>query len=209
LTNLLYHATPNLILPGIASFDLLNIFLIHHTLDMARFFFFTLPLVVLATHFPRQHLLLSSIPTPSSITPCTVGNDGPCLPSSTCTPTMISDFGLPQLGQCIATNAPPAYSPSPSPELVQECQMALPPSITQCGPESSCIQTDTTCNPGGCFGECVRTATPTPTPYNRCQMALPPYITQCGSGSSCIQTDTTCLGGGCFGECMPTDVLTR
>src|SRR5690348_8298415 len=90
-------------------------------------------------------LVYANSPPVASVTHCTVGNDAPCLPSSTCTPTMISTSNQPWLGQCIATPTPPVITVSTpiisaTPPILTITVSPTPPTSTEChvGWENQC-----------------------------------------------------------------------
>lgn len=139
----------------------------------------------------------------SATTPCTVGNNTPCLPSSTCTPTILSTSGKPWLGQCIATPAPQvpgsstpvlSYPPVSMPTLVEPPPASVPSLIsippvsmptpvsmecnvgagTGCGAGSTCTPTQTCYRLRPCGGKCIATPAPQPPASSTPIITYPP-----------------------------------
>ena len=158
-------------------------------------------------------LLLFSLPLlaladvqPAAVTPCTVGYDKPCLPSSICTPTMISTAGQPWLGQCIATPVPTLSYPMPTvvPPPSTECHVGWADG-GGCKTGSTCTPTETCYRLRPCGGKCIATATPPPSSYTQCHVGWDSG--ECGYGSTCTPTQTCYKGHPCGGACIATPTL--
>lgn len=149
-------------------------------------------------------LILAS-PSPPAITSCTVGNNIPCLPSSTCTPTMISTSNQPWLGQCIATLSAPIISATPPILTITalptptECNVGWE---NQCGSGSTCTPTMTCNRLRPCGGKCIATSTPNPpSATGTCNVG---WENQCGGGSTCMPIETCYRLRPCRGSCIAT-----
>ncbi|OCK95925.1 uncharacterized protein K441DRAFT_62556 [Cenococcum geophilum 1.58] len=128
----------------------------------------------------------SPTPTQPPVTSCTVGNNAPCGTGSTCTPTMISTYGQPWLGQCIATPTPVTETP---------CVIG---DNSPCGSGSTCTPTMTCTSGLPCSGACISapaTATTICTVGNNAP---------CSSGSTCTPTMVCTSGTPCGGACIAT-----
>ncbi|KAH7394819.1 hypothetical protein BKA66DRAFT_438618 [Pyrenochaeta sp. MPI-SDFR-AT-0127] len=68
------------------------------------------PISVPSSASPTLSSPLALASTSPKVTPCTVGNDAPCGPGSTCTRYMTG----PQLGQCVAAPVLPSTTPRPT-----------------------------------------------------------------------------------------------
>ncbi|KAF2249042.1 hypothetical protein BU26DRAFT_311004 [Trematosphaeria pertusa] len=127
-------------------------------------------------------------PTPTEITRCNMGDDGPCMPANLCTPTMPCKPHRPCSGTC-------------------SDPWTVPP-LTTCT-----MGDDSPCKPiKGTSGHCTPTEYPTPGVTQRGQCIWPQMITcilnrptpVCGLDSSCSRGYTCFPGATCVGSCVAT-----
>ena len=151
--------------------------------------------------------------SPEAVSSCTAGNDTPCLPNSTCTPTQYPTTGQPWLGQCIATptsvlpstsipivsTPPPIWviTDFPMPSTSTECHVGW----DQCNTGSTCTPTMTCHRPLPRGSKCIATPTPQPSASAGCMVG---WENQCNTDSTCTPIETCYRLRPCRGACIAT-----